>query len=93
MFRYFTNQVTQAYMVLMANLTKLLGALDYQDANSIIPELKEILLLEVDLIKVIFYNASLQHLFNKLGYVVLLNQFINLYIPLSRNVISKGHEK
>lgn len=54
MFRSFTNQVTQAYMVLMANLTKLLGALDYQDANSIIPELKEILLLEVDLIKVIF---------------------------------------
>lgn len=43
--------VTQAYMVLMANLTRLLGALDYQDANSIIPELKEILLLEVDLIK------------------------------------------
>lgn len=93
MFRSFTNQVTQAYMVLMANLTKLLGALDYQDANSIIPELKEILLLEVDLIKVIFYTTSLRYLFSKLGYVVLLNQFINLYIPLSRNVISKGHEK
>ena len=93
MFRSFTNQVTQAYMVLMANLTRLLGALDYQDANSIIPELKEILLLEVDLIKVIFYTTSLRYLFSKLGYVVLLNQFINLYIPLSRNVISKGHEK
>ena len=36
----------------MANLTRLLGALDHQDVDTVAQELKYIMLLEVQLIKV-----------------------------------------
>ena len=39
-------------MALMANLTRLLGATEHQDLDDIVQELKDILLLEVELVKV-----------------------------------------
>lgn len=39
-------------MALMANLTRLLGATEHQHVEAIIQELKHILLLEVELVKV-----------------------------------------
>lgn len=57
--------VSKAYMMLMANLAKLLGALDYQEANSIVQELREILLLEVDLIKAMKIEVKKEERGNK----------------------------
>ena len=36
----------------MANLTRLLGALDHQDVDTVVQELKSIISLEVELVKV-----------------------------------------
>ena len=45
-------QLEKAYIALMANLTRLLGALDHQDVDTVVQELKNILALEVQLEKV-----------------------------------------
>lgn len=39
-------------MALMANLTRLLGALEHQDVDTVVQELKYIIVLEVQLVKV-----------------------------------------
>ncbi|KAJ7393583.1 Endothelin-converting enzyme 2 [Desmophyllum pertusum] len=44
--------VAKAYMALMGTLTRLLGATEHQDVSSIIQELKQILLFEVEEVKV-----------------------------------------
>ena len=47
-------QLEKAYFALMANLTRLLGALDHPevDVDTVVQELKHIILLEVQLEKV-----------------------------------------
>ena len=48
----FNTQLEKAYLALMANLTRLLGALEHQDVDTVVQELKYIMFLEVQLIKV-----------------------------------------
>ena len=48
----FHTQLEKAYLALMANLTRLLGALEHQDVDTVVQELKYIMFLEVQLIKV-----------------------------------------
>ena len=53
MLHFSNTQMAKAYMALMANLTKLLGATEHQSVDAIIQELKEILFFEVQMVKVI----------------------------------------
>ena len=51
-FFLFLPQIAKAYMKLMGTLTRLLRGLDHQDPYSLIDEIRAILLLEVDVVKV-----------------------------------------
>lgn len=51
-FNVFNTQLEKAYLALMANLTRLLGALEHQDVDMVVQELKYIMFMEVQLVKV-----------------------------------------
>lgn len=50
----------KAYIALMANITRLLGALDHQDADTVVQELKYIILLEAQLEKAMIEEAKFE---------------------------------